>query len=409
MNRIQKAIQVLTGKDKRNASAFNPYYNYANGYGFNASKVVDIETVSGIAAWSRATSILSGVMATSPLHLIKRTGDDREEIYDYPAVPILTDMANKNLDAYSFHDFMMQSVLNHGNGYALINRDGNYRPTSLTIINPQYDQVLIKVYDNTVVYEVKFSAGGNVTVSYEDMYHIKGLSHNGYVGINPIHAHRIQLGATLEAQQYGKNSYEKGFLASGYIKIDGKLDKETKDNLRSSWAKNSLGSANMGTPVLDIGQEYKPLTMNNQDAQYLEDRKFQKTEIATILGVPNHLINEMGDAKYNNVENTNRQFVQYTILNWVRKFENENKKLLRDDQRMDHYWSYDLNELMRGDMQARSEYYNRGIQGGWLKPNEVRNKENMEGGIDEFFIAANNMIPYDKIDDFNNNNGVSDE
>lgn len=375
----------------------NPYYDFLHG-GLNSTNV-DSNAVNGIAAWWRGTQVLSNTIAGLPKHLIKTVGEDRENVTNAPSVPLLTDMANQNLSSYAWHDYMMQSVLNRGNGYSLINRDSNSRPTSLTIVPA--DKVKVLVYDDAVVYEVN----DKMRVLHDDMYHIKGLSHNGYVGINPIQAHATTLGATLEAQKYGENSYKKGFLSSGYLKIDGKLDPTTKDNLRKGWSSSNLGASNMTTPVLDIGQEYVPLTMSNQDAQYIEDRRFQKAEISTILGLPSHFINEMGDAKYNNVENTNIQFVQYTLMPYVHKFVQENKKLLRDDERFNHKWKYNVNGLMQGDSKARAEYMASGIKNSWMKPSEARNLEDMTGGIDDFLVSVNNQVPYEDLDKFIKGNG----
>jgi len=128
-----------------------------------------------------------------------------------------------------------------------------------------------------------------------------------------------------------------------------------------------------------------------------------------MLGVPTHLVNEMGDAKYNNVENTNTQFVQYTIMNYVHKFEEENKKLLREDQRMRYKWRYDVNGLMRGDMAARGEFYAKGIQNSWLKPSEARNFEDLQGGIDDYLLSINNQVPFGERDDYKPNNGGGNE
>ena len=44
-----------------------------------------------------------------------------------------------------------------------------------------------------------------------------------------------------------------------------------------------------------------------------------------------------------------------------------------------------MNSLLRGDMKARSEFYESGIGAGWLLPSEARRKEDLPrvDGIDE--------------------------
>lgn len=386
----------ITRRTEKRTAGLNPYYDISHGIGYVGSDI-NTKSVSGIASWWRGTQVLSNIVAGLPKHLVKMDSEDRESVNDLPSVPIITDMVNDNLDSYAWHDYIMQCVLNYGNGYSVIHRDSNNNPTHLTPIHP--DRVQLKVYGNAVVYEIDNNTSPNMEVLYEDMYHIKGLSHDGYLGVNPVRAHSVSLAATVSAQDYGKNSYDKGFLSNGYLKVDGSLTPEVKKSLKDSWGRNNLGAAKMGTPVLDAGQEYVPIMMSNQDAQYIESRRFQKSEIATILGIPTHLINEMGDAKYNNVENTNTQFVQYTIMSYVHKFEAENKKLVRNDQRNTYRWRYNVNGLMRGDMATRSAFYAQGIQNSWLKPNEARNYEDLAGGINDYMISTNNQVPYSKLDE----------
>lgn len=85
----------------------------------------------------------------------------------------------------------------------------------------------------------------------------------------------------------------------------------------------------------------------------------------------------------NNIEHQGIEFSTHTMIPWVTRFEQEfTRKLLREDEKDSKYVKFNMNVLMRGDIQTRTRYYQVGRQWGWLSANDVREKED-ENSIGE--------------------------
>jgi len=155
--------------------------------------------------------------------------------------------------------------------------------------------------------------------------------------------------------------------------------------------------------VLENGLKYKPLTIPLNDAQFLETRNFQKIEICGMYHVPPHKIAVHGqNSNYNNLEQENASYVDSCLMHWIVRWEsNISLQLLTEaERRSGLYFEFMVQGLLRGDSQARAEYYNKIFQVGGMSPNDIRAKENMnpvEGG-DENFVMLN-MVPLSQAKD----------
>lgn len=233
---------------------------------------------------------------------------------------------------------------------------------------------------------------GELLPSHE-MLHLRGLSTNGYKGKSPIAVHRDNLSLTASAQQYGEKFFNQGGNMSGVFKYPSTLKPEAYKRLKHDLIQQSVGLHNAHTPLLlEGGMTYERISIPPEDAQFIATRKFQKTEIATIYGVPPHMIADLERATNNNIEHQGMEFVQYCLMPYLVRLEEEfNRKLLRYDEFGEYYFLFGLNGLLRGDAKTRSEYYKNMNLIGALNANEIRSLEDMnayEGG-DEYFVQAN--------------------
>ena len=233
---------------------------------------------------------------------------------------------------------------------------------------------------------------GELLPSHE-MLHLRGLSTNGYKGKSPIAVHRDNLSLTASAQQYGEKFFNQGGNMSGVFKYPSTLKPEAYKRLKHDLIQQSVGLHNAHTPLLlEGGMTYERISIPPEDAQFIATRKFQKTEIATIYGVPPHMIADLERATNNNIEHQGMEFVQYCLMPYLVRLEEEfNRKLLRHDEFGEYYVLFGLNGLLRGDAKTRSEYYKNMNLIGALSANEIRSLEDMnayEGG-DEYFVQAN--------------------
>ena len=132
-----------------------------------------------------------------------------------------------------------------------------------------------------------------------------------------------------------------------------------------------------------------------KDAQFIESRKFQVSEIARIFGVPPHKIGDLEKATFSNIEEQNIEFATTSIIPFATKIEEAlNFHLLTTKERESGYFfKFNANALLRGNIQARYEAYTKGRNWGWLSVNEIRELEDLnpiENG--DVYLEPLNMV-----------------
>jgi hypothetical protein len=120
------------------------------------------------------------------------------------------------------------------------------------------------------------------------------------------------------------------------------------------------------------------------DSQFIEARKWQLAEIARLFRVPLHLLG--AETSPGSVEHAGLDYVQHTILPWLRRFESAfQRDLISDDDR--YFVEFDVRGLMRGDAASRSAYYRAMWDIGALSTNDILELENrnpVEGGDERY-------------------------
>lgn len=348
---------------------------------------IDEEGSLSISSVWACVRILSDTVGTLPIHLYHRTNSGREAVNDHPCNRIIL-RPNSYSNRFDLMHHLILSCALWGNGYVRIIRDKSYRPTRLILIHPTSIEP-VKTKDDNVYYRL---SNGD-TVASDDIIHIKWISINGYKGKSPIAVHRDNLALTLAAQDYGEKFFSQGGNTSGVFEYPATLKDDQYNRLKYQLTEQTIGLKNAHRPMLlEGGMKYNRITIPPEDAQFIATRKFQKTEIATIYGIPPHMIADLERSTNNNIEHQGMEFVQYCLMPYIIKIEEEfNRKLLRDDEFFDYYFSFGLNGLLRGDAKTRSEYYKNMNMIGALSANEIRSLEEMNeyDGGDEYFVQMN--------------------
>jgi phage portal protein BeeE len=91
--------------------------------------------------------------------------------------------------------------------------------------------------------------------------------------------------------------------------------------------------------------------------------------------------------------------VSDTIRPWAVAWEQAlTRDLFTAEMRRTHMLAFNLDGLLRGDIESRYRAYATGRQWGWLSANDVREREDMnriEGG--DLYLAPVNMTPAEKL------------
>lgn len=337
--------------------------------------------------------VLSETLASMPLIVYRQLERGREKAPEHYAYRLLKEEPNPEISASTFIETLMQWVNRWGNAYALIEWNRAGRARALWPLAPQWMRVQ-RVNGRLVYsYEDRSSQWFGVYPA-EDIIHIRTLG-DDLVGWSPIRLARQAIGAGMAAAQFGAKLFANGAKIGGILQVPGRLKDRQRfiDEFNKAYA--SAENAHK-TLVIDDGAKWVATTIPPDDAQFLETRKFQRSEIAAIYRVPPHLIGDLERATFSNIEHQSLEFIQYSMLPWMTRFEQEfNRKLLGEG----YFCKFLVAALLRGDMKSRYEAYNTGLRAGFLCQNEVRELEEMNPvpGGDVYRVQAQ-MVPLTQLE-----------
>ncbi len=366
---------------------------------YTGKPVSDITALQITASWS-AIRLISETIGTLPLHLYRRTDKGREKARDHKLYDLLHLQPNPHMTSLEWREAMAVSLCVWGQSYNLaprLNRSG--RIVAITpVAKPQVRPELTE--DGQLRYHVT-DRGKETTYTRGDIVPIKGFGGAGELeGYPPYKMGRQALAIAAAAEEYGARFFSNGGRPAGFFTYDKILKPEQRQKLREVLDRLYGGLENMHKiGLLEAGITFSPSGLNNADAQLAETRKAQVAEIARIWRVPLNMLMEMDRATYNNTEQENLHFLNYTLSPYLQRIEQAlNTTLLtREERRRGYYIEFDVRGLLRGDSKARGEYYRNMRMVGGMTINEIRARENLpriEEGGDDVMVPLN-MAPPD--------------
>lgn len=331
---------------------------------------------------------IASTISSLGLEIYVRDGRNVEIANQHPAYNLITSDPNEYQNAYDFWENVMASALMYGCGYAVIER--NARGYAERLVPVSYYDVDVKEVDGERVFVIRDYGA----VTQDNMLEISNMNR-----MSPIRLHRENMGLAKAAQDFGSEYFGQKGQMTGVLASDQPLRKEQMDVIQNSWNASAM---NAGTKLLPFGFKYQRITITPDEAQFIETRKFQAEEICRIYSVPPSLVQLETQTTFNNVEQQNLQFARHTISPWAKRIEQEiDRKLIQSFERPDIYSQFNMNDLHRGDMAARTSFYKEMLQTGVMSINEVRRKENMnpvEGG--DTHTVQINQIALDRLGEY---------
>ncbi len=347
---------------------------------------IDHETALTYSAVWGCVRVISESLSVPAWHVYERSEDSRQrqEIEDDIAWMIGM-QANPEMNAFEWRQLMLKNALTWGNGYAEIERTGGGKPNWLWPLHPSR---VTPVRDDAkrLWYEVKNGPGVVSTyLAPSDVFHLKGIGPDGLVGYSVIEMARCSIKLGLQQEAFGSDFFGRGTMPGGVVTIPGKLNPEQRREYRRSFEEVYAGRQNSHRiVVLSDGITFDPSTLPNDDAQFLESRQFQVTEICRWYRVPPHKIADLTRSTFSNIEDQNREFASDCLLPWSRRLESEaNVKFYGRTSRGRRFTRVDMEELQRGNSQQQTDNVTRRVAGGIITPNEGRKSldlDPMDGG-----------------------------
>lgn len=371
--------------------------DYISGGGTPASwsgETVTAGDAMQIGAVYACVKVISETIACLPLRVYQRTSSGGRAYADAHPINILLSNPSTVYTLFELIETLVACAALRGNGYAIKVRDGQGNVISLIPADPQCVEVVVLKSGN-LGYKIDRKAGYPVLYDKSEVVHIRGLSIDaGPVGKSVIEYQREVLGYAYAGMKHGSSTLKNGASYGVALEVPGTLSDTAFERLKSSIAREDTGAANAGkVKILEEGAKLNKLSMTPKDIEFLESRKFSRSEISGMFRVPGHMIGDMSASTNNNIEHQAIEFVTGCILPWVRRIEQALDRDLIDD-RGRYYTKFNIDGLLRGDMAARANYYRMGILDGWLSRNEVRALEERDAidGLDDMLVPLNMAI-----------------
>ena len=356
-----------------------------------AGAYVTPETAMRVAAVFACVRIRSGVVANMPLHIKRRVDErTREDASDSPLWKLFRRKPNRWQTPSQFKRMLTAHLLLRGNSYALIHQSRG-EVKELVPLHP--DRVEVKQNDDlSLTYRYTRKNGVPIDLKQDEVLHLVGLTLDGVRGVSVISYARETIGLSLAMEDHGSNVFRNGARVSNVLRHPGKLGKEGLSFLQASLDDYRSGGEREGKAlILEEGMDVAPLAMTAEDAQWIESRKFSRSDIAMFFGVPPHMIGdtEKSTSWGSGIDSQTQGFVTFSAEDDLTTWEETiNRDLIVDD---DMYARFNRAALVRGDIKTRWESYVKALQWGVMNPDEVRRLEDMNPrpGGDEYYLPPN--------------------
>lgn len=345
------------------------------------SGAVNHKTAESVSAVYACVQAVSEAVSTLPLHLYRQEKDSRVKVENHPLARVLREQANPYMGAMEAREYLMACVLLRGNAYAqlVFGHDGQVK--ELHPVDPDRMTVL-KLASGGIGYQYTREDGSKTRLLEREVLHLRHrLGPDLILGVSPIQAARGVFELAQQELEHGTDTFRTGAKLLGVLKVPGKLKPEQKADIKSGWRTNRSGD----TPILEHGADYQPLSMSLADAQWLESRRFSVEEVARLFRVPPPIIGHLVDSNYSTANELARQWVTMGLQRPLAMFEQAiTRKCLSEDARRTMWVEHSLEGMLKGDSLSRSQFYQRGIEDGWLLKSEARALENLPAveGID---------------------------
>lgn len=371
------------------------------------------ESAMRVATVFACVRIRAGAVKNLPLDIKRRVSDEvREDASDHYLWDIFKRRPNRWQTPAEFKQMLETHVQMRGNGYAM---KVVSRGRVLELIPMAASRVTVRQLDDlSLAYKYVRTDGGEVVLPQSEVLHLRGLTLDGIVGVSPITYAREAIGLAMQTEKHGASLFKNGAIPGLMLEHPNAIGPAAVESLKQSLEEYRGAENAHKSLVLEEGMKANTqVGMTNEDAQFLDTRKFQRSDIAMFFGVPPHMIGdtEKQTSWGTGIEQQRDGFLTFTLEDSLTMWEEAIARDLLPATERQIYARFNRNAFLRGDIKTRWDSYTKARQWGILNPDEVRALEDMnprgdEGGK-EYAVppnaAGNAPTKEDKNDDATQN------
>lgn len=350
------------------------------------------------AAWA-CVRLISETLSTLPMGLNRSLPDgSKEAASGHQLYQLLRTQPNADMSAVDFWQAYVASLLLWGNAYAEKRLSAGGILTSIDFLIPE--RVTRRRLSSGAVQWTYNDpdTGKDRPIAESAMWHTPAFTLDGQVGVSPIRMGSNVIGAAIAADKASTHTFTSGMKAGGLVTMGtSTLKPEQREDIRQHV--KTVSDAG-GVMVLEMGMDFKQLSMNPQDAELLATRSFNVEEICRWFRVPPFMVGhaEKSTSWGTGIEQQMIGFITFVLRPWCVRIEQSiRRNLLSPVERITHSAEWALEGLLRGDSAARSAFYSQMVQNGVMTRDDVRRLENLPlmGGNANVLTVQSNLLPID--------------
>lgn len=400
MSALVDAARAIRGAfgERRGAGGSDPWQipapGDARGLLSSAGTAVSTESAMSQITFYRGVQILCDAVSGLPIRAVRQDADGhRTPVRNTP------DAITKPFVAFNLREGLSQIVSSmaiRGNAYlAAVAWSDDYRlvPSQWRILHP--DQVVVRFGADG---ERQYTVNGQLWT--HQMMHLAGFMLPGAVkGAGIIEYTRNALGLGLALDDVAGEFFRNGVMSTGVIGVDATLTPDDAKAIAEQFKQNHSGVRRAHLPVvMGGGAKYTPISLTPEDAQFIESRQFHAGQMATLLGIPPHMLGliEKTTSWGTGIEVQGRAFIDYTLQSYIRPIESMFTSWLSRGV----YAEVETDALTRATTKERYEHYQLALgQGngvGFMNVDEIRDREGLPplpNGAGQIYYASSAMTP----------------
>jgi HK97 family phage portal protein len=341
-------------------------------------------TAYEIVAFFAAVSLISDTISTLPVDAFKRIDGERSP---YRPKPLWIEQPDVDTTRQAHYGAVVSSLLVYGNSYTRVFRDKRGDVVNLVALDP----TKMEIRRSAIGRKIFVYADEPKPLTSDEVIHIIDLAVPGSLtGLSRVDKLKDALGVATALQSYAARFFSNGASTNGIIEYPGELTAEEARDLRDGFDSRHRGLRKAHkTGVLSGGAKYVNTSVSNDQAQFLDSRRFAVEEVARAFNIPLHMLGIPDTASYASVEQNNLQFISHTLRPILEKLEWAYSRILPNGA----FIKFNFSALLRGDLQSRYQAYSIATQAGFKSINEIKKLEDeplVEGG-DAFRVPLANI------------------
>ena len=341
-------------------------------------------TAYEVVAFFAAVSLISDTISTLPVDAFIRVDGERKP---YRPKPMWIEQPDVDTTRQAHYGSVVASLLVFGNSYTRVFRDNRGDVVNLVALDP----TKMEVRRSAIGRKMFIYADEPKPLTSDEVIHIIDLAVPGSLtGLSRIDKLKDALGVATALQSYAARFFSNGSSTNGIIEYPGELTPEEAKDLRDGFDSRHRGlRRSHKTGVLSGGAKYVTTSVPNDQAQFLDSRRFAVEEIARAFNIPLHMLGIPDTASYASVEQNNLQFISHTLRPILEKLEWSYSRILPTTA----FIKFNFSALLRGDLASRYSAYSIATQAGFKSINEIKRLEDepsVDGG-DTFRVPLANI------------------